>query len=136
MPKKYFIDSNVFLRVLVRDNEEMFQKSYSFLESVKNGEKKACTSSFVIAEVQWVLSNFYKFPKEKSIAAISGILALSHLKILSDHSIQLAVELYKNNAIKFVDTILASHTFFTQKNAVMLSYDKEFDKIKIKREEP
>lgn len=134
--KKYFLDTNIFLRVLIPENEEMFLRSSLFLQKIKEGEIQAYTSSFVLTEINWVLRSYYKYSKQKCISAVESILSLPNLKITSDHEIRNAISLAKENNIKFVDAILASHIIFEGKNAILISYDKEFDRLSIKREEP
>ena len=51
----YFIDTNIFLRVFVKENEKAFKECLDILELVKNGKIKAFINNLVIAEVNWIL---------------------------------------------------------------------------------
>lgn len=47
-----------------------------------------------------------------------------------------AIDLYQKHNIKFVDALIASHPKMQNKEIVVVSYDKDFDKLGIKRQEP
>ena len=132
----FFIDSNIFLRTLLRDKEGSFKDCVKFLNKIKRGEIKAFTSNLVFAEINWTLLRFYKFPKEKIIAGLYSILKLRNLKILNRFNPILAVEIYKNLSVKFIDALIASNPQIYQKKVIIVSYDKDFDKIGIIRKEP
>lgn len=129
--KKYFIDTNIFLRVLVKEDEKSFIDCVNFLEKIKNGKAKGYTSSLVLAEINWVLMSFYKFPKDRVIEALEGVMALKGLKIIDKGDITLAVKLYRQNKIKFIDAMIASLDIVANKSVTIVSYDKDFEKLDV-----
>lgn len=131
----YFIDSNIFLRVLVKEEETSFRDCLKLLEKVQNKKIIALTSDLVLAEINWVLESYYKFSKEKVVAALEGIVNLKGLKIKNSTNISQALELYKENKVKFIDALIASDKIFVS-SGIIISYDKDFDRLKIKRKEP
>ena len=133
---KFFIDTNIFLRVLTRDIERSFQDSLRFLERVNNGEFKAITSNLVLTEAQWTLLGFYGFPKKKTIEGLRSILQLKNLKIIDKCNTQNALDLYETKPVKFVDTLIASYVLLEKTRPIVISYDKEFDKLGVLRKEP
>jgi predicted nucleic-acid-binding protein len=128
--KRYFFDTNIFLRVLVREDEKTFSECVRLLESVKNGKIKACTSSLVLAEIQWVLGSVYKFSKNETVEAIKGVLALKNLKVEDGHDVLSAISLYERHSVKFVDTLLASHRT-VKRGMPIVSYDKDFSVLDV-----
>lgn len=132
--KSVFIDTNVFLRALVKENEQTFSECLSLLEKISEGEIKAITSTLVFLEINFVLLSFYKFPKEKVQQALEGILDLPHLKVVDVYDMREAIETYKKTKVKFVDCLLAS--LLKKKSFEIVSYDLDFDKLKIKRLSP
>ncbi|MCK4781593.1 PIN domain-containing protein [Candidatus Parcubacteria bacterium] len=133
---EYFIDTNIFLRILAKEDEKSFRECYSFLKLVEIKQIKAVTSPLVLAEIDWVLENFYKYKKAEAVKALKSISKLRGLKIISDVNIFLAVEIYKNHSIKFIDALIASNSKIIKKEIMIVSYDKDFDKIKVIRKEP
>lgn len=132
----YFIDTNIFLRVLVKENEEVFKDCQEFLNLLKQNKIKAFTSTIVLSEIEWVLESFYKFPKEKVVMGLSSILKLKNLKIIDKFNLFLAIEIYEKFPIKFIDALIASNPKIFKKEITIISYDKDFDKLDVKRKEP
>lgn len=134
--ERYFLDTNIFLRVLIRDQEREFQECFTLLSEIKEGKITAFTSTLVLAEINWTLLRTYKFPKEKAVVGTDAVLSLRNLKIVDDFHARLGLLLYKEHSVKFIDALLASHKLIQEKKAVIVSYDKDFDKLGVLRKEP
>lgn len=132
----YFIDTNVFLRILVKENEKIFNECRQILNLIRQDKIKAFTSTIILSEIDWVLESFYKFPKERVIEGLSSILKLKNLKIIDKFNPVLAIETYEKFSVKFIDALIASNQAIFNKEVVVVSYDKDFDKIGIRRVEP
>lgn len=134
--KTYFLDSNIFLRFLIGDNHKMLSECLSLIEDIKGGKINAFTSNVVLSEVVWTLGSFYKFPRSKVINAIKGIVGTPGLKICDGYMILAALEIYENSSVKFIDSLIASiHDVYNRK-WIVVSYDKDFDKLGVIRKEP
>lgn len=131
----YFIDSNIFLRTLIKEDEKSFNACYKFLEKVHSKQIQAQTSDLVLAEVNWVLESYYKFSKEQVISALEGIVNLNGLTIKSNSNCPAAISLFKKSKVKFIDALIASDKLFGG-NSVIVSYDKDFDKLGLSRIKP
>lgn len=134
--ERYFLDTNIFLRVLTRDSAQEFSDCFALLEGVKTGRILAFTSSLVLAEINWTLLKTYTFPKERVVAGTDSVLRLRNLKIVDDFEPQLGLLLYKEHSVKFIDALLASHELVQERKAIVVSYDKDFDKLGVLRKEP
>lgn len=132
----YFIDTNIFLRVLIKESEEIFEECEKFLNLIHQNKIEAFTSTIILSEIDWVLESFYKFPKEKVIEGLSSILKLKNLKIIDKFDLLLAIEIYERYPVKFIDTLIASNPKIFKKEVIVVSYDKDFDKIGVKRMTP
>ena len=133
----YFIDTNIFLRTLVLENPQITQESAAVLMLIKNGAIKAYTNNLVIAEINWVLRQVYLTSKEQRIKSIKGIIKLKNLKITTETDFLLGLDLYEQYNIKFIDALIAANRLIQKQQAIIVSYDKDFDKIKgAKRLEP
>lgn len=133
---KYFIDSNIFLRTLLKDVESNFDDCLAFLKAVKKGEIRAFSSNLVLAEINWTLTRFYKFSKAKTISALNSIISLKKLKFIDDYEPPLAMKIYQLHKIKFIDAVLASNPTIFKRQIIIISYDRDFDKLKVLRQEP
>lgn len=133
--KEYFVDANIFLRVLVRENEKAHQECLKVIERIKRGEIRAHTATLVVAEISWVLSSLYRQPKSAVVRSLNSILKLSHLSVSDRYAIGWGMTLYERHAVKFIDAIIASHELLVA-GMPIISYDKDFDKLGVKRITP
>src|SRR3989344_3648556 len=125
---KYLIDTNIFLRILTRDNEKSFKECVELIEAIKSG--------IVDAEVVWTLESFYRVNKSEVVTVVRDMVTTNGLKVIDGYGTIEALDLYNTNNIKFVDCLLASIPQVQKKEWAIISYDKEFDKLKIIRKEP
>ncbi len=134
--KIYFIDTNIFLRVLVRENETILKECVAVLELIKNGIIKAFTCNLVLAEIDWVMERIYKISKKEVVKDLKSITKLKNLKFYDDNDALLGIYLYEKHNVKFIDGLIAANHLIQKNNAIIISYDKDFDKLGIKRIEP
>jgi predicted nucleic-acid-binding protein len=104
----HVIDTNVVLRFLLADHAQLFERAAKLMADVQAGKRKAYLPESVLAECMFVLTKFYKVPKEEAAARLGELLDYkgftgAHLPILKE-----ALAIYAANAIDFVDaTVLA-----------------------------
>lgn len=133
---KYFIDTNVFLRVLIKEEPLSYNSSVKLMEKIKKGNLKAVTSSLVLAEIGWTLGSYYKFNKIDIIRSVKSILGLHGLVIIDETNWLYALDLYSTKKVKLIDCLIASKEEIREKKWAVVSFDKEFDKLGVKRVEP
>ena len=134
--EKYFLDTNIFLRVLIKEGNRVFKDCYQLLERVKTNQIKAATANIALAEIAWTLHSYYQFPKGEVVQAIKGILNLRGLRIIDSYEPFWAIEKFRQHNIKYIDALIASILIRQKSKWVIVSYDKDFDKIGVKRKEP
>lgn len=133
---RVLVDTNIFLRIFVRENERMFKDCREFFSRVEEGTIAAYIPTVVVAETSFVLSSHYNYKKENIIKAVEGIVISSGLEIFDDLRLPQALELYKVHNVKLIDCLLASSARLKNSNAAILSYDSDFDKLGVRRVEP
>ncbi len=133
---KFFIDTNVFLRIIVKDDQKKVADCEKLIELIKLQKIKAFTSNLVLAEIVWTLLSFYKIQKEVVVKILSAILGIKNLKIDdSMHSLN-AISLYTQNNVKFIDCLISSNPQIASHDMKVVSYDKDFDLLSAHRVEP
>lgn len=133
---KYFLDSNIFLRPVVKDDLKKVKECEELFGEIKRGKARAFTSNLILAEIVWTGLKFYKIKKGELIQALKGILDFKNLKIVDNFDPRLAIEIYEKLPIKFIDALIVSNPKIFKKEITIISYDEDFDKIDIKRKEP
>ncbi len=132
----YFLDSNIFLRLMVKDDRKKVNDCEALIKAVEQGRLSALTSPIVLAEIVWVGQSFYKMPKEQIIEALRGICGIKRLEIKDYSVFILALELFHTHRVKFIDALIASQPAVSRQEMIVMSYDHDFDKLGVRRKEP
>jgi len=134
--KNKFIDANIFLRYLTKDDPVKYEKCYKLFKDAVDGKVILFTSKIVIAELVWTLNSFYKVPKNDIIEKVSIIISTENLHIPSKEIIIDAIILYGRKNIDFIDAYNAVFMKYNQADEIY-SYDHDFDNLEdITRLEP
>jgi predicted nucleic acid-binding protein len=125
-----FVDTNIFLRYLTRDDPTKAEACFRLLERAKTGDVSLTTSESVIAEIVYVLSSprVYHLSREEVRARLYPLLALEGLKIPDRRKYFRALDLYTLHAIDFEDALTAATVEQSQLDG-LYSYDTDFDKV-------
>lgn len=135
MPPR-FVDTNILLRYLVRDDEEKARRALVLLARVERGEEKVITSPMVIFETVFTLQSRYKVPRERIKELVLSIIALRGLQLPSKNVYYRAFDLYVAHNLSFADAYNAAY-MEAEKVSNIYSFDADFDKIAgIVRTEP
>ena len=133
-----FLDTNIFLRYLTKDDPAKAQKCYELFQRIKRKEIRTTTSEAVLAEVVYVLSSraVYNQPRENVRALLLPIVSLPGLRVPHRRAFLRALDLHASTSFDFEDALSVAH-MERLKLTTILSYDTDFDRIKtIQRREP
>ena len=131
-----FVDTNVFLRYLTKDNLSKYERCREMFKKALEGEIAISTSGMVIAELIWTLLSYYKLPKAEVIEKVLVIVGTESLFIPDKDVLADALVLYARKKIDFID---AYHAVFMKYHGLreIYSYDEDFETIEdIERKEP
>lgn len=132
----YFIDTNIFLRFIADRQSPFHGDCKKLIFNIHNNKIKAVTSSLVFAEFAWALKSFYKFSKGDIVDSLLTLQNLAGLKIVDDVDIKKGTAFYKIFNVKYIDALIASAKNIYEKKWIVISYDKDFDKLGVNRKEP
>lgn len=133
-----FIDANVFIRHLTRDDPRKAQACLELFQRAREREVTLTTSESVIAEVVYVLSSrkLYNLPREEIRKLLYPLLSLPGLKLTNRKMYLHALDLYATHPLDFEDALTVAQ-MKRQKLSQIYSYDRHFDQVAgIKRMEP
>lgn len=102
--KNYFIDTNYFLRLLLRDNETQFQTVYNLFQKAIHEKIKISTSVVVFFEIYWVLTSFYQKDKKRCVSYLDKILQMDFLEIENREFLDKALKLYLEYPLDLEDS--------------------------------
>jgi predicted nucleic acid-binding protein len=125
-----FIDANIFIRHLTRDDPEKAQACFDLFRQAERNEINLTTSEAVIVEVVYVLSSkqLYDLPRERIRELLCPLLSLPGLKLAPRRMYLRALDLYATYAIDFEDALLVAQ-MERRKVAEVYSYDRDFDRV-------
>ncbi len=136
-----FLDTNIFLRYLTRDDEMKAEACKALFERLDRGEEQATTSESIIAEVAYVLSartgaGYGLSPREVA-GRLKPLLGLTGLKLLQKPNVRRALDVYAAHPfLDFEDALSVAH-MERQNLTDITSYDADFDRVAaITRREP
>ncbi len=131
-----FVDTNVFLRYLTKDDLSKYERCRQMFKRALQGEIAISTSGMVIAELIWTLLSYYKVPKAEVIEKVSVILGTENLFVPDKDVLADALVLYARKNIDFIDAYNAVFMKY-QGLREIYSYDEDFETIEdIERKEP
>ena len=134
-----FVDTNIFIRFLVADDEKKGEACFRLFQRVQRGEESVTTTEAIIAEVVYVLSSaaLYGLSHEEVAARLTPILSLRSLRLRHKRTYLRALDLYATHRfLDFEDALTAAH-MERERISEIITYDKDFDRLPgIKRSEP
>lgn len=125
---KYIVDTNVFLRFLLKDNKKYFNQAQKYFAQAKEGKITLILLPQVLFEIDYVLRGVYSLSKKETVDILSTLVKSPALEIKNRKVLIEVVEKYKKINIDLFDIYLAG--IAKQQKAKLLSFDKDFRKIK------
>ena len=134
-----FVDTNIFLRLLTRDDPPRTAACEAFFNQLEEGSLTATTTEIVVAEIVYILSSsrWFRLPAQEIIERLRPLIALSNLRIPGKETIQRALNIYAAYPfLDFEDALIIAHLGRSGSEDLM-SYDRHFDRVPgIQRIEP
>ena len=123
-----FLDTNVFLRFYLRDDEGKAERCKDLLHAVASGEEDAMTSTMIIAGIVWVLERTYRRSRREVADFVLSLLALPHLVLTERGVVEAAIASYAAQDIDFIDAYNAA-LMAEGGVSIIYTYDRHFAKM-------
>lgn len=125
-----FLDTNIIIRHVTGDSQELSQKARRILKRVESGKIRATTSESVIAECVFVLSSrsLYNLPRPHIRTILTVILSFKGLKLPYKRMYKRALDLYVAHSFDFADALFIAH-MERQHITDIYSFDRDFDRV-------
>ncbi|MFH1280129.1 MAG: PIN domain-containing protein [Candidatus Beckwithbacteria bacterium] len=136
--KVKFVDTNIFIRFITKDDEKKAKKVFELFKLVEQGKIKLIVIEAVLAEVVYTLSSkkLYALSMEKVRQVLIPIIEMKGLKMENKNVFLLALDYMIDKKVDFEDALIVAYMVKSKIKRVY-SYDRDFDKFKqIKRVEP
>lgn len=126
--KKYLVDTNIFLRFLLKDNQKFYQQAKKYFILAHEKKIKLSLISPVVFELDYVLKGVYGLKRDESADLLRKLISLPILEVENREILLEAIEKYKKLNVNLFDLYLWEMA--KQEKAKVLSFDKDFKKIK------
>jgi len=123
---KIFLDTNIWLRFLLQDNQQA-KHCVDLIKAIESGWFKAYLSNIVLLEINYVLHKIYKIEKKQVAEDIKTLLKTRDITIIEQTNSKLALNYYSRTGIKYSDCLIASQI---NKNLILCTYDQDFTSFK------
>ncbi len=125
-----FIDTNIFIRHLTRDDPLKAQKCFDLFKKAESNEIAITTTEAVIAEVVYVLSSkrVYNLARNDIRSLLYPLLSLRGLKLANRKIYLRALDLYAASTLDFEDSLIIAQMEYRQIPEVYTN-DRGFDGI-------
>lgn len=118
---KFLTDTNVLIRLIVKDDEDKFRTMVELAKKVENHELTLMIPTVVIAECCWLLKSFYQLEKSLIKEYLTDILQSVNVEPEEEIAIE-ALRLYAEKNIDFADALLSVKSSST---LPVLTWDKK-----------
>ena len=129
------LDTNVLIRFLTSDKTQKFRGVYTLFESLERGDLRVELKLIVLFQIIFVLKSFYSVPIEEIATGILSILEYKGIIVKEKRIVRRTLTLWHDNKLDIVDCYLVACLEGDKQN-ILYSYDRDFDKFEINRKEP
>lgn len=123
---KLLLDSNIWLRFLVRDDEASYQECLRLVTYIEQGSIVPYISTIILLEIYWMLTSGYHVSKKDAQQDLDKICSIRGITIIEKTYFLKAFVLHKKTVVKLVDCIIATQLV---DDILLCTYDREFKKI-------
>lgn len=126
------VDANIVIRFLLNDDPK---KSEAFANLLRKSTTPLVLPDVIFAEIIWVLTSYYKVPKQQIIQSLESLLAQDSIQA-NKNMLGKSLIIYESFNIDYIDAYMVSYVEERDLSGIY-SYDKHLDRVKtVKRLEP
>ena len=118
---KFLTDTNVLIRLIVKDDEDKFRTMIELAKKIESHELTLVIPTVVIAECCWLLKSFYQLEKSLIKEYLTDILQSVNVEPEEEIVIE-ALRLYAEKNVDFADALLSVKA---SSNLPVLTWDKK-----------
>lgn len=129
------LDTNVLIRFLTSDKTQRFRGVYTLFESLERGDLRVELKLIVLFQTVFVLKSFYSVPIRDIATGMLDVLKYKGIIVKEKRIVRRTLTLWHDNKLDIVDCYLIACLEGDRQN-ILFSYDRDFNKFEINRKEP
>lgn len=127
--KKICVDTNILLRILVKDDSGQMQKALAVIKNAPKMGYELYVLPIALLEVVWVLEKVYRLPKSRIREVVEGIIYTPGLKVEKARIFLEALRDYEEKNVKFADALMARWALSKSISRIVTFDCKHFQRI-------
>ena len=133
--RELILDANVLVRFLVQDVPQQAKAAKKLVEQAESGALLLVVDPMIIAETVYVLTSFYKKPRETVADALMAFVQSDGVSVADESRLVDALRRFQRSSVDFADAWLAATAAETHREVA--SFDRDLDRFAdVKRFEP
>ena len=124
----FCVDANVILRYVLDDHPELSNKAASIMDAMEDGSVTLACDPITLSEVVFVLTSFYKIPRESIVDSLMPIVKSPNLRLRDKGRYIHALELFRQTVRQFGDACCCAAAIEVSKGR-LLSFDKKLSGV-------
>ena len=117
------IDANVILRFLLNDDHALFVQAKKLFQKAKRGTYTMYIEEVTIAEVVWVLTSTYEYPKTQIVDKLKKLLTPNWIVNPKKQHLIDALDLFAQHSLAYIDCWL--FVISKSQNLTLTTFDKK-----------
>lgn len=122
-----FVDTNYFLRFLLRDNPVQHKQVEDLFISASEQKIELITSTIVFFELYWVLESCYKREKQEICKILTNILKLTFIELPERDVLSQSLQLYEKTSLDLEDCFNL-YSAISHNAKTFATFDKKLEK--------
>jgi len=124
---KKIVDANVVLRYLLRDNEKLFEKSFTLLENAKIGKEIIVITEGVLTECVYVLLKVYRVDRIVIAEKLRELFSYKGIGNSDREDLIAALKIFGETQLSIVDSILCAKA--VNHAMTLVTFDEELNSL-------
>jgi predicted nucleic-acid-binding protein len=125
--KSFVLDANVSLRFLLADDAVQSPQAKALFEAAEAGKVKLILSHVAVAELVWVLTSFFEFPRLEVGTKLRGLVLHHGVEIENQDLVLGALDCFGRINADYTDCYAAALS--AQTSHAVVTYDRDFRKF-------
>ena len=127
--EKIFVDSNVFLRFLMKDDPVQSGKAKTLFKRAENKKIGLITGPPVLFEIAWTLKSFYKVDRDTILKYLASIIAADFIEMTDKNLAAEAVTAASSSGEDFAEAYICVSAKKLGAKGVATFNRKHFDRL-------
>lgn len=125
--RELILDANVLVRFLVQDVPQQAKAARKLVEQAESGALLLVVDPMIIAETVYVLTSFYKKPREDVAVALLAFVQSDGVAVGEESRLVDALRRFQRTSVDFADAWLAASAAETHREVA--SFDRDLDRF-------